>query len=179
MCFISVSQHSKTIKALGRWPRAFISFLVLRNPDETLALVYEILHHTNILSATEPLLHDKKHLNRIGVSIFARGLTRAVYKGVIDTANQVPSRPSSRTYGSRDRSNKEQNRYHYHTPRPNRRSDYAQFSHGGYTPAPLHRPNLSYSEAVKQPPAMPVMQPELFQAFHNVLQNFFTNLRAP
>ena len=37
------SKHSKTIKALGLRPRAFISFLVFGNPDETLALVFEIL----------------------------------------------------------------------------------------------------------------------------------------
>ena len=42
-CFIGVSKHSKTIKALGLRPRAF-SFLVFGNPDETLALVFEILH---------------------------------------------------------------------------------------------------------------------------------------
>ena len=43
-CFIGVSKHSKTIKALGLRPRAFISFLVFGNPDETIALVFEILH---------------------------------------------------------------------------------------------------------------------------------------
>ena len=42
-CFIGVSKHSKTIKALGLRPRAFITFLVFGNPDETLALVFEIL----------------------------------------------------------------------------------------------------------------------------------------
>ena len=42
-CFIGVSKHSKTIKALGLRPRAFISFLVFGNPDETLILVFEIL----------------------------------------------------------------------------------------------------------------------------------------
>ena len=42
-CFIGVSKHSKTKKALGLRPRAFISFLVFGNPDETLALVFEIL----------------------------------------------------------------------------------------------------------------------------------------
>ena len=42
-CFIGVSNHSKTIKALCLRPRAFISFLVFGNPDETLALVFEIL----------------------------------------------------------------------------------------------------------------------------------------
>ena len=36
--------HSKTINALGLRPRAFISeFFVFRNPDETLALVFEIV----------------------------------------------------------------------------------------------------------------------------------------
>ena len=40
-CFIGFSKHSKTIKALGLGPRAFISFLVFGNPDETLALVFE------------------------------------------------------------------------------------------------------------------------------------------
>ena len=38
-CFIGVFKHSKTIKALGLRPRAFISFLVFGNPDETLALI--------------------------------------------------------------------------------------------------------------------------------------------
>ena len=42
-CFIEFSKHSKTIRSLGLRPRAFISFLVFGNPDETLALVFEIL----------------------------------------------------------------------------------------------------------------------------------------
>jgi len=42
-CFIRVSKHSKTIKALSLQSRAFISFLVFGNPNETLALVFEIL----------------------------------------------------------------------------------------------------------------------------------------
>ena len=41
--FIRVSKHSKTIKALGLRPCAFISFLVFGNLDETLALVFEIV----------------------------------------------------------------------------------------------------------------------------------------
>ena len=41
--FHQISKHSKTIKALGLRPRAFISFLVFGNPDETLAHVHEIL----------------------------------------------------------------------------------------------------------------------------------------
>ena len=42
-CFIGVSKHSKTIKALGLRPRAYNSFLVFENPDESLTLVFEIL----------------------------------------------------------------------------------------------------------------------------------------
>ena len=44
-CFIGVFKHSKTIKPLGLQTRPFISFLVFENPDETLALVFEILHN--------------------------------------------------------------------------------------------------------------------------------------
>ena len=42
-CFIGVFKHSKTMKALGLRPSAFISFLVFGNPDETIALVFEML----------------------------------------------------------------------------------------------------------------------------------------
>ena len=41
-----------------------------------------LIHHANVLSTSESFLHDKKHLNRLGVSLFARGLTRAIYKVV-------------------------------------------------------------------------------------------------
>ena len=41
-----------------------------------------LIHHSNVPSTRESFLHDKKHLNRLGVSLFARGLTRAIYKGV-------------------------------------------------------------------------------------------------
>ena len=43
-CFIRGSRHYETIKALGLRPRAFICFLVSGTPDETLALVFDILH---------------------------------------------------------------------------------------------------------------------------------------
>ena len=39
------SNTRKTVKALGLRPRAFISFLVFGNPDETLALVFEINYY--------------------------------------------------------------------------------------------------------------------------------------
>ena len=44
--------NGKTIKALGLRPRAFISFLVFGNPDETLALVFEILLPLNLEDET-------------------------------------------------------------------------------------------------------------------------------
>ena len=42
-CFIGVSKHLETIKALGLRPRAFICFSVFWYPDETFALVLEIV----------------------------------------------------------------------------------------------------------------------------------------
>ena len=30
-----------------------------------------LIYHTNVLSANQPILHDKKHLNRLGVTLFA------------------------------------------------------------------------------------------------------------
>ena len=41
--FIRGSKHQETIKALGLRPRAFICFWVFGTPDETLALVFDIL----------------------------------------------------------------------------------------------------------------------------------------
>ena len=37
------SKHLETIKVLGLQPRAFICFSVFGTPDETLALVFDIL----------------------------------------------------------------------------------------------------------------------------------------
>ena len=42
--FIRGSEHLETIKARGRRPSAFIYFSVFGTPDETLALVFDILH---------------------------------------------------------------------------------------------------------------------------------------
>ena len=42
-CFIRGSKHLETVKARGRRPRAFICFSVFGTPDETLALVFDIL----------------------------------------------------------------------------------------------------------------------------------------
>ena len=46
--FHRVLKHSKTIKELGLRPRAFVCFLVFGNPDETLALVFEVLLKVSI-----------------------------------------------------------------------------------------------------------------------------------
>ena len=63
-------QNSKTTKTLGLRPRAFISFLVFGNPDETLALSYEILH-----------------LYRVEIALFALGLDHVKpYKAVTKSA---------------------------------------------------------------------------------------------
>ena len=59
-CFIGVSKHSKTIKALGLRPRTFISFLV-GNPDETLALVFDILRHALRRGAPRDGLKRARH----------------------------------------------------------------------------------------------------------------------
>ena len=58
-CFVfhwGFQTDSKTIKTRGLRPRAFISFLVFGNPDETLALVLEILHET--LALVFEILHE-------------------------------------------------------------------------------------------------------------------------
>ena len=49
-CFNRGSKHLEAIKALGLRPRAFICFSVFETPDETLALVFDILHQ--ILEST-------------------------------------------------------------------------------------------------------------------------------
>ena len=50
-CFIRGSKHLETIKELGLRPRAFICFSVFETPDETLALVFDILRE-NVLAFT-------------------------------------------------------------------------------------------------------------------------------
>ena len=71
-CFIRGSKHLETIKALGLRPRAFICFSVFGTPDETLALVFDILHKGNLETPTKKsymeLLCDsqcqeREHLN--------------------------------------------------------------------------------------------------------------------
>ena len=51
LCFIRVSKPPETIKAFGLRPLAFISFSVFGCPDETLALVVDILYVMKIASS--------------------------------------------------------------------------------------------------------------------------------
>ena len=57
-CFIRGSKHLETIKTLGLRPRAFICFSVFGTPDETIALVFDILHKAQPAS----LLSDLKSI---------------------------------------------------------------------------------------------------------------------
>ena len=61
-CFIVVSKHLATIKALGLRPRAFICFSVFGYPDETLALVLEIVQANE---KTRFRLEKENHFNFI------------------------------------------------------------------------------------------------------------------
>ena len=54
-CLIGVSKHLETIKALGLRPCDFICFLVFGYPDETVALVLEIVEGLN--GAVENTVH--------------------------------------------------------------------------------------------------------------------------
>ena len=56
-CFIRGSSHLETIKVLGLRPRVFICFSVSGTPDETLALVFDILHQTRSQSRNETNTH--------------------------------------------------------------------------------------------------------------------------
>ena len=86
--FIGVSKQSKTIKALGLRLRTFISFLVFGNPDETPALIFEIVHerffphmislfiqHTPVScrsSVPFRFKHDLKHQSKEIVTFFMK-----------------------------------------------------------------------------------------------------------
>ena len=70
--FIRGSSHLETIKALGLRPRAFICFSVFGTPDETLALVGDILRPNIWVSAlikfprrTKDLLPEKRLWNKL------------------------------------------------------------------------------------------------------------------
>ena len=83
---IRVSKHSKTIKALGLRPRAFISFLAFGNRGDTLALVYGILHQKtstrnqiNLISLSSSLC---KHICYVVFNLF---FTKYISAGYDDT----------------------------------------------------------------------------------------------
>ena len=65
-CFIRGSKHLETIKALGLRPRAFICFSVFGTPDETLALVFDIITST---------LFPSKNICRSVAVVYSNGFT--------------------------------------------------------------------------------------------------------
>ena len=94
-CFIGVSKHSKTIKALGLRPRAFISFLVFGNPDETLALVFEILlltYHIPLQQEVWLAAYSRSHM--IGVTYIITSLTHSS----IDPCITYPDAPTMKFF---------------------------------------------------------------------------------
>ena len=62
----------------------------------------QMIDHTNLHNTKMIVLHDNKHLNRDGLSIFARNLTRTIYKGILvhhesPSSSNSLSRPRSQT----------------------------------------------------------------------------------
>ena len=57
-CFIRGFKHLETIKVLGLRPRAFICFSVFGTPDETLALVFDILRQNIARKSVPHVQHD-------------------------------------------------------------------------------------------------------------------------
>ena len=55
----------------------------------------EIIEHAQLLNSDSNILFDKKHLNRNGVSLFARALTRSIYKGSKERPAGTHPRPTS------------------------------------------------------------------------------------
>ena len=141
-------------------------------------------HHANVLSTRESFLHDKKHLNRLGVSLFARGLTRAIYKGV--NIRPSPTRIQRQAKGYNPKFNNQPHTSRdYSYGRPSNQSYIHNYANKAVTfepqPTTLHNQPFSYSEVLKRPTQSseaPVVQPELINAL-NLLQGFFSTLRAP
>ena len=68
-----VPNTSKQLKALGLRPRAFISFSVFGTPDETLALVFDILLQ-KCLDVTSPAIAKYAivgHFAPLSISLYA------------------------------------------------------------------------------------------------------------
>ena len=89
-CFIVVTKHLATIKALGLRRRAFICFSVFGYPDETLTLVLEIVR--NRLKRTSVLV-----INLAVADLLVR-FTEPVVLGTLDIPHQLefPSINSNR-----------------------------------------------------------------------------------
>ena len=64
-CFIRGSKHLETIKAPGLRPRAFICFSVFGTPDETLALVFDILLESHYAVAFATLCDWLKNIAQV------------------------------------------------------------------------------------------------------------------
>ena len=54
----------------------------------------QMIDHTNLHNTKMIVLHNKKHLNRDSLSIFARNLTRTIYKGIL-VHHESPSSSNS------------------------------------------------------------------------------------
>lgn len=57
----------------------------------------QVIEHDNLFNTNKDILHDKKHLNRHGLSVFARNLTRTIYKGNLQHPNRTSQTQSSQS----------------------------------------------------------------------------------
>ena len=139
-----------------------------------------LIYHTNVLSANQPILHDKKHLNRLGVMLFARQITRALYK---DSCKKNATTTTSTTNHRWTRS------FHQQYPPRRQSSGNMHNNHPAFgtyqqnnTPNGVRQQQTRlYSEAEKphQSGAIgrsaPIAQPQLLEAM-KLLQGFFCNI---
>ena len=140
-----------------------------------------LIYHTNVLSANQPILHDKKHLNRLGVTLFARQITRALYK---DSCHNNATNTTSTTNHRWTRS--------FHKQYPPRRQSSGNMHNndpafGTYqqinTPNGVRQQQTRlYSDAAKHHQSgvigrsAPIAQPQLLQAM-KLLQGFFATFQ--
>ena len=139
-----------------------------------------LIYHTNVLSANQLILHDKKHLNRLGVMLFARQITRALYK---DSCKKNATTTTSTTNHRWTRS------FHQQYPPRRQSSGNMHNNHPAFgtyqqnnTPNGVRQQQTRlYSEAEKphQSGAIgrsaPIAQPQLLEAMKQ-LQGFFCNI---
>ena len=82
--YIRGSKHLETIKALGLRPRAFICFSVFVTPDETLALVFDMLRVELIIAA------------QIKKKAFRRGVIKEATHSTNEYISTVFTRPTKK-----------------------------------------------------------------------------------